>query len=59
MMSQHFRVPFSTVRQPKLRLGVAAMDVQKLRRGERPEPKRLPAEIIVRASTARPKAKAS
>ncbi len=59
-MSQHFRVPLSTVRQPKLRLGVAAMDtMQKLRRGEHPEPKRLPAEIIVRASTARPKPEAS
>jgi DNA-binding LacI/PurR family transcriptional regulator len=56
LMSQHFRVPLSTVRQPKLRLGVAAIDsMQKLRRGERPESKRLPAEIIVRASTAAPK----
>lgn len=57
LMSQHFRVPLSTVREPKLRLGVAAIEaMQKLRRGERPEPKRLPAEIIVRASTAPPKA---
>jgi len=60
LMSQHFRVPLSTVRQPKLRLGVAAMDsMQRLRRGEHPEPKRLPAEIIVRASTAPPRAAAS
>ena len=60
LMSQHFRVPLSTVRQPKLRLGVAAIDsMQKLRRGERPEPKRIPAEIIVRTSTAPPKAAAS
>ncbi len=60
MMSQHFRVPLSTVRQPKLRLGVAAIDaMQKLRRGEHPEPKRLASELIVRASTARPKAEAS
>jgi len=59
LMSQHFRVPLSTVRQPKLRLGVAAIDsMQKLRRGERPEPKRLPAEIIVRASTAPPRVQA-
>jgi DNA-binding LacI/PurR family transcriptional regulator len=59
-MSQHFRVPLSTVRQPKLRLGVAAMEtMQQLRRGEHPESKRLPAEIIVRASTARPKPEAS
>ena len=56
MMSQHFRVPLSTVRQPKLRLGIAAIEaMQKLRRGEHPEPNRLPVEIIVRASTARPK----
>jgi DNA-binding LacI/PurR family transcriptional regulator len=60
MMSQHYRVPLTTVRQPKLRLGLAAIDsMQKLRRGEQPEPKRLPAEIIVRASTARPKAEAA
>jgi DNA-binding LacI/PurR family transcriptional regulator len=60
LMSQHFRVPLSTVRQPKLRLGVAAIDsMQKLRRGERPESKRLPAEIIVRNSTAPPKAEAA
>jgi LacI family transcriptional regulator len=60
LMSQHFRVPLSTVRQPKLRLGVAAIEsMQRLRRGEHPEPKRLPAEIIVRASTAPPKAPVS
>jgi len=59
-MSQRFRVPLSTVRQPKLRLGVAAIEsMRKLRGGERPEPKRLVPEIIVRASTAPPKAKAS
>jgi len=59
-MSQHFRVPLSTVREPKLRLGIAAIEsMQKLRRGEHPESKRLPAEIIVRASTARPKGPAS
>lgn len=57
LMSQHFRVPLSTVRQPKLRLGVAAIDaMQRLRRGENPDPKRLPAEIVIRASTAPPKA---
>jgi DNA-binding LacI/PurR family transcriptional regulator len=56
LMSQHFRVPLSTVRQPKLRLGAAALEVmQKLRRGEHPEPQRLPAEIIVRSSTAPPR----
>jgi LacI family transcriptional regulator len=57
LVSEHFRVPLTTVRQPKLRLGAAAMDMmQKLIRGEQPESKRLPAEIIIRASSGRPKA---
>ena len=56
LLSEHFRVPLTTVRQPKLRLGVAAMEMmQKLRRGERVESKRLSTEIIVRASTGPPK----
>jgi LacI family transcriptional regulator len=55
LTSEHFRVPLSTVRQPKFRLGVAAMDTMtRLLRGERPQNKRLPAEIIVRQSTAAP-----
>jgi DNA-binding LacI/PurR family transcriptional regulator len=56
LMSEHFRVPLTTVRQPKLRLGAAAVDLmQRLRRGERPESKRLAADLIVRASTGAPK----
>jgi LacI family transcriptional regulator len=56
LMSEHFRVPLTTVREPKLRLGAAAMDIMhKLMRGERPESKRLAAALIVRASTAAPK----
>jgi LacI family transcriptional regulator len=56
LLSEHFRVPLTTARQPKLRLGLAAMEVmQKLRRGERAESRRLSTEIIVRASTAPPK----
>jgi DNA-binding LacI/PurR family transcriptional regulator len=56
LLSEHFRVPLTTARQPKLRLGVAAMEImQKLRRGERGESRRLSTEIIVRASTAPPK----
>ena len=55
LTSEYFRVPLTTIRQPKLRLGVAAMNsMLKLLRGERPESKRLPAEMIVRASTAAP-----
>ncbi len=56
LLSEHFRVPLTTARQPKLRLGVAAMEIlQKLRRGERAESRRLPTEIIVRSSTASPR----
>jgi LacI family transcriptional regulator len=56
LMSEHFRVPLTTVRQPKLRLGAAAMEImQKLLRGERPESKRLAAALIVRSSTSSPK----
>jgi LacI family transcriptional regulator len=52
LVSEHFRVPLTTLRQPKFRLGSAAMDTMiQLLRGQRPEPKRLPAELIVRASS--------
>ena len=55
LIAEYFRVPLTTIRQPKFRLGVAAMNsMLKLMRGEHPESKRLPAEIIVRASTAAP-----
>jgi LacI family transcriptional regulator len=55
LTSEYFRVPLTTIRQPKYRLGVAAMNsMMKLLRGERPEPVRLPAEIIIRSSTAAP-----
>jgi LacI family transcriptional regulator len=56
LMSEHFRVPLTTMRQPKLRLGAAAMEImQKLLHGEKPESKRLSAALIIRASTAPPK----
>jgi LacI family transcriptional regulator len=52
LLGAHFRVPLTTTRQPKFRLGSAAVDaMQQLLRGQRPEPRRLPAELIVRAST--------
>ena len=55
LVSEYFRVPLTTVRQPKLRLGYAAMDLmQSLQRGEPPASKRLRAEVIARASTAPP-----
>ena len=59
LVAEHFRVPLTTIRQPKLRLGTAAMEsMVRLMRGETPASKRLPAEIIIRASTGRPPATA-
>ncbi len=58
LVAEYFRVPLTTIRQPKLRLGAAAMDLMaRLMRGEPPVSKRLPAELVVRASTAPPRAK--
>jgi len=56
-LSEYFRVPLTTLNQPKFRLGAAAMDaMQQLLRGQRPSPKRLPAELIVRDSSGTPSA---
>jgi DNA-binding LacI/PurR family transcriptional regulator len=52
MLSEHYCVPLTTIRQPKFRLGVAAMDLmQHLLLGRRAESKRLSAELLVRASS--------
>lgn len=57
LMSEHFRVPLTTVRQPKFRLGVAAMETMaKALRHEPLESRRLPADLLVRESTAPPRA---
>jgi len=57
MVAEHFRVPMTTIRQPKYRLGVVAVDaMMQLLKGQRPELKRLAAEFIERQSTAPPKA---
>jgi len=54
LLSEHFRVPLTTVRQPKFHLGQAAMDILfQLLKGQTPEPRRIPAELIIRESTAR------
>ena len=59
MVAEYFRVPLTTVRQPKFRLGVAAMDaMMSLLRGQTAKPQRLTAELIERKSTAPPKPKA-
>ena len=57
LMSQHFRVPLTTSRQAKYRLGAAAIEtMQQLLKGHRPEPKRLAADLLVRASSGIPPA---
>jgi LacI family transcriptional regulator len=55
LLSEHFRVPLTTIRQPKFRLGIAAMELMaKLLRGEPVESRRLEAEVIHRASVGPP-----
>jgi LacI family transcriptional regulator, galactose operon repressor len=52
LLSEHGCVPLTTVRQPKFRLGVAAVEImQQLLRGSRVESRRLPAELVIRASS--------
>jgi len=59
MVAEHFRVPLTTVRQPKFRLGIAAVDaMMNLLRRQPVQPQRLTAELIERQSTAAPKPKA-
>ena len=56
MAAEHFRVPLTTIRQPKFRLGLAAVDaMMNLLKGQRVETKHLSAELIERKSTAPPK----
>ena len=56
LVAEHFRVPLTTVRQPKLRLGMAAMEMlMDLIKGQSVQTRRLPAEVIERKSTAAPK----
>ena len=55
MTAEYFRVPLTTIRQPKFRLAMAAMDMMtNLLRGQPVESKRLSAELIERKSTAPP-----
>jgi LacI family transcriptional regulator len=57
MLSEYFRIPLTTANQPKHRLGVAAMEsMLQLLNGQRPAPKRLPAPLIIRASSGTPPA---
>jgi len=55
LSAEHFRVPLTTVRQPKARLGNAAVDMMlQLLRGETPEVRRLAADLAIHESTAPP-----
>jgi len=59
ILSEHFRVPLTTANQPKHRLGIAAIEaMQQLLRGQRPESRRLSADLIIRESTGTPPATA-
>jgi len=52
MSAEFFRVPLTTVRQPKHKLGEAAMEtLVQLLGGKKVEPVQLPTELIIRAST--------
>lgn len=56
LTAEYFRTPLTTVRQPKFRLGIAAVDaLMGLIRGENTQTRRLAAELIIRKSTAPPK----
>lgn len=55
MVAEHFKVPLTTTHQPKHRAGLAAFECMKaLLAGQPPESRRLPAEPIIRQSTAAP-----
>ena len=57
LAAEFYRVPLTTVSQPKHRLGLAAVELMmNLIRGERAISRRLPAELVLRQSTAAPKA---
>lgn len=52
LISEHFKIPLTTVRQPKYRLGEAAIDLlMRCMRGESPTSKRLATQLAIREST--------
>jgi LacI family transcriptional regulator len=56
LAAEFYRVPLTTVSQPKYRLGIAAVEtMMSLIRGEKAASRRLPAELVPRQSTAAPK----
>lgn len=59
MASEFFRVPLTTVRQPKYHLGFTAMAMmQAMLKQETVSSRRLPADVVVRASSGPPPAEA-
>jgi DNA-binding LacI/PurR family transcriptional regulator len=55
LLAALYRIPLTTVSQPKHRLGIAAMEVMMNQiRGEKFSSRRLPAELVVRQSTGTP-----
>jgi DNA-binding LacI/PurR family transcriptional regulator len=55
LVCEYFAVPLTTVRQPKFRLGAAAMELMRaLLKQEPVQSKRLACDLLVRASTAGP-----
>ena len=57
LAAEFYRVPLTTVSQPKYRLGIAAVEaMMNLIQGEKAASRRLPAELVLRQSTAAPKA---
>jgi len=55
LAAEFYRVPLTTVSQPKYRLGIAAVEtMMSLIRGEKVASRRLPAELVPRQSTTAP-----
>ncbi len=53
LAAEYFRVPLTTLRQPKYRMGEAAVDCMlQILAGEKPASKRLLADLVIRSSTA-------
>jgi LacI family transcriptional regulator len=58
LTAEHYRVPLTTVRQPKHRLGTVAVEaMMQMLAGRHVETRRLAAELAIRDSTAAPPAK--
>ena len=56
LAAEFYRMPLTTVSQPKYRLGIAAVEtMMNLIHGEKVSSRRLPAELVLRQSTAAPK----